>query len=195
MQRLFRLFKWLGGGAHPIRQWRYFARGQRRAEHARLHTFRLRFAPFALSQAALGLPWAGLALVAPASARSLFLALSAFKMVGGGALAGALVAIFFPIRANETEVRGRTFIGLSRRVRWDDIETVQSKRWLFAHYLLVASRGEHSLMWLPLFLCQQHDFERYVKEWLPLEHPMRRFLDESRPAAKSARETSSCQTS
>ncbi|BCM90653.1 hypothetical protein IAD21_02510 [Abditibacteriota bacterium] len=196
MRPLFKFLKWFGRGAHPRRQWRYFARGQRRAEHARLRTFRLRFAPFALSQAALGIPWAGVALVAPTGVRSLFLIVSAFKMVGGGALAGALVAIFFPVRANNIEVRGRTFIGLSRRVRWDEIESVRYRRWLFASYLLVASRGERTVLWLPLFLCQQRDFERHIEAWLAPDHPLRRFLNEERPASATLQcEPSSCPTS
>ncbi len=198
MRPLFRFLKWFWSGAHPLRQWRYFAHGQRRDEHARLRTFRLRFAPFALSQAALGVPWAGAALVAPSGVRSLFLALSAFKMVGGGALAGALVALCFPIRANEIEVRGRTFIGLSRRVRWDEIESVRYRRWLFASYLLVASKGEQTVLWLPLFLCQQRDFERHIEAWLSPDHPFRRFLDKQHPlmvASQPGAETSSCPTS
>lgn len=195
MRTLFKLFKWFWSGALPWRQWRYFVRGQRRAEHARLRTFRLRFAPFALTQAVLGLPWAGVALVAPAGARAVLLGLGAIKVVGGGALVSTLVSRFFPVRANETEIRGRTFIGLSRRVRWEDIESVTQKQWLFTSYLLVGSKGERTLMWLPTFLCQQREFEADIQKWLAPEHPMRVYLAQHHAEPRSPKELPSCQTS
>lgn len=196
LRRVGKFTRWFWSGAHPVRQWRYFARGERRADHESLKAFRLRFVPFALSQAVMGLPWAGAALVAPSSAKSLFLVLGALKVVGGGALAGALIHRFFPVRADKRELRGRTFIGLARRVRWDDIESVQERRWLFTSFLLVWSRGEKSALWLPLFLCRQREFERCAQTWLLPQHPLRRFLEERRAhAGESSTEESSCPTS
>lgn len=195
MRRLFEFTRWFWSGAHPARQWRYFARGKRRSEHAQLKAFRLRFAPFALSQATLGLPWAGAALVAPSSAKAVLLGLGALKVVFGGALAGALIHHFFPIRANENELRGRTFIGLARRVRWQDIEAVRERRWLFTSFLLVSSRGEKTTLWLPLFLCEQADFERSVQAWLSPAHPLRAFLDARRHLPRPSPEVPSCPTS
>lgn len=195
MRQLLRFTRWFWSGAHPVRQWRYFIGGQRQREHAQLQAFHLRFAPFALSQAVLGLPWAGAALVAPSSAKAVFLALGALKVVGGGAVAGALVHRFFPIRANEEELRGRTFIGLARRVRWENVESVQSRRWLFTSFLLLSSCGEKTTLWLPLFLCEQHEFERRVKSWLAPDHPVRGFLEAHNVPTQSATEVPSCPTS
>ena len=196
MRRLFKFLCWFWSGAVPTRQWRYFIKGQRRKEHAHLQEFHLRFAPFALSQAALGLPWAVAALLAPSNAKVVFLILAALKLIGGGAVAGAVIHFSFPIRANERELRGRTFIGLSRRVTWQNIESVRSRRWLFTPFLLVSSRGETSALWLPLFLCEQHKFERCVEDWLAPQHPVRRFLeDKSTHHTLSSAEANSCQTS
>lgn len=196
MRPLLEFTRWFWSGAHPVRQWRYFVGGGRRREHARLRAFRLRFAPFALSQAVLGLPWAGAAFLAPSGAKSLFLALGAFKIVGGGAFAGALIHRFFPIRADEHELRGRTFIGLSRRVAWQNIESVRERRWLFTSFLLISSRGEKSALWLPLFLGEQREFERSIESWLAPDHPLRRFLEERRASpTHSSTENRSCPTS
>ncbi len=195
MRLLFKFTRWFWSGAHPVRQWRYFLGGERRIEHGRLRAFRLRFAPFALSQAVLGLPWAGAALLAPSSAKSLLLTLGALKVVGGGAIAGALIHRFFPIRADERELRGRTFIGLSRRVAWQNIESVRERRWLFTPFLLVSSRGERNTLWLPLFLCEQSEFEHATQTWLLPDHPLRRFLEERRAPQPQSSTENSCPTS
>lgn len=195
MGRLWKFTRWFWSGAHPVRQWRYFVGGARRIEHAKLRAFRLRFAPFALSQAVLGLPWAGAALIAPSSAKSLFLILGAFKVVGGGAIAGALIHRFFPVRADERELRGRTFIGLSRRVAWQNIDSVRERRWLFTSFLLLSSRGEKSTLWLPLFLSEQSEFEQSIQMWLSPDHPLRRFLEERRELPSQSSRNNSCPTS
>ncbi len=195
MRQLFRFSRWFWSGAYPARQWRYFIGGQRQREHARLREFHLRFVPFALSQASLGIPWAGAALVAPSNAKSVFLILGALKVIGGGAIAGALIHFFFPVRASASELRGRTFIGLSRRVKWQDIESVRSRRWLFTSFLLVSSRGEKTALWLPLFLCEQNEFERCVRSWLAPEHPLRRFFETQSPVPTQTTEVPSCPTS
>ncbi len=159
----------------PRRLWRYL-RDERPVEHARLRPFRLRFAPFALSQATLGLPWAGAALVAPSGAKAILLIFGAFKVVFGGALSGLLIHRFFPIRADERELRGRAFIGWARRVSWEEISEVRRRQWLFAPYLLVSTRTRRNFIWLPLFLCEQRDFQAALEEWLPDDHPMRQFF-------------------
>lgn len=126
----------------------------------------------------------------------MFLFVGALKVVGGGAIAGALVHRFFPIRANAGELRGRTFIGLSRRVRWENVESVRSRRWLFTSFLLLSSRGEKSALWLPLFLCKQREFERRVRSWLAPDHPVRRFIEtETHVPTQSPTEVPTCPTS
>lgn len=182
--------KTLARAANPWFQWRYF-RGARRLEHARLRPFRLRFAPFALSQATLGLPWAGAALVAPSSAKAFLLIFGAFKVVFGGALSGLLIHRFFPIRADERELRGRAFIGWARRLKWDDITSVRHRQWLFAPYLLVSTHKHRNYIWLPLFLCEQREFEQNIEIWLSPEHPLRVFLAQQRASDKPP----SCPTS
>ncbi len=177
---------------NPRRVWRYI-RGERALEHANLRPFRLRFVPFALSQATLGLPWAGAALVAPSNAKAVLLLFGAFKIVFGGALSGWLINRFFPIRANECELRGRAFIGWARRVRWDEITNVQRRQWLFAPYLLVSTEAQRNFIWLPLFLCEQREFEQNIERWLAPEHPLREFL--ARERARKASSNSSCPTS
>ena len=194
MRRLIQFTRWFWSGALPSRQWRYFFGGARDAEHARLRAFRLRFGPFALSQAMLGLPWASAALLVP-SAKALLLAISAFKIVMGGALAGALIHFFFPIRANETELRGRTFIGLSRRVRWENIEAVSARRWLFTEFALLRCRNEATALWLPLFLVEQNSFQKNVSAWLAPDHPLRQFFAERDAPASEPSENRSCPTS
>ncbi len=177
---------------NPLFQWRYF-RGARRDEHAQLRPFRLRFVPFALSQATLGLPWAGAALVAPSSAKAVLLVFGAFKVVFGGALSGLLIHRFFPIRANESELRGRAFIGFARRVKWEEIVSVARKQWLFAPYLLVSTHTHRNFIWLPLFLCEQREFEQNIEKWLAPNHPLRAFLEST--SKTTCAQAPSCPTS
>ena len=179
---------------NPIRALRYF-RGERNVEHASLRPFRLRFVPFALSQATLGLPWAGAALIAPSGAKAILLVFGAFKVVFGGALSGLLIHRFFPIRANEGELRGRAFIGWARRVRWEEIAHVQRRQWLFAPYLLVSTHTRRNYIWLPLFLCEQREFDQNIERWLAPEHPLREFLAGQKAKKASEPEPSSCPTS
>jgi len=194
MRLLIRFTRWFWSGALPSRQWRYFFGGARESEHARLRAYRLRFAPFALSQAMLGLPWAGAAMLVP-SAKALLLCLGALKIVLGGALSGALIHFFFPIRADESELRGRTFIGLARRAQWEDIEAVTARRWLFTEFALVQSKGENTTMWLPLFLAEQPAFQNELRAWLAPEHPMRQFFERRDAKASGPSGEASCPTS
>ena len=141
--------------------------------------FHLRFGPFALSQTLPGIwPFLLLLVHGPQGWRVWVALLLALKIMGGGVLVAAIVARFFPVIANPDGLRARNFWGLAREVRWDEITRVTPIRWLiWTRFARLSTARCKNIVWLPLFLREQTEFERAVEQWAPPGNPLRRFFD------------------
>ena len=143
--------------------------------------FHLKFGPFALSQTVPGI-WPFLVLLwhGPQGWRVWVAALLALKIIGGGVLVAWLVARYFPILVNENGLRARNFWGLAREVSWHEIERVAPIRWLvFTRFARLSTASCKNIVWLPLFLKEQNEFERAIENWAPEGNALRRFLEAS----------------
>ena len=146
--------------------------------------FRLKFAPFALSQLVPGAcPFAVLLLAGPQEWRAALVALLTLKIMGGGALVAAIVSRYFPVIANERGVRARNFWGQAREVAWDEITEVSPIRWLiWTRFARLSTRKCRHIVWLPLFLSEQSEFESAVARWAPQGNALRRFFERAKTA-------------
>ena len=143
--------------------------------------FHLRFAPFALSQTVPGAwPLALLLWHGPQEWRLWLTLLLTLKVIGGGVLVAAIVSRFFPILVNERGLRARNFWGLAREIDWPEISAVQPIRWLiWTRFARISTPTCRNIVWLPLFLCEQNEFEANVKQWAPPENPLRALFERS----------------
>lgn len=141
--------------------------------------FHLRFAPFALSQIVPGAwPFALLLWQGPQEWRLWLTVLLALKITGGGVLVAAIVSRFFPVIANSRGLRARNFWGQAREVAWQDICAVKPIRWLFwTTFAKISTPKSRNIVWLPLFLREQSEFEHEVKQWAPPENALRIFFE------------------
>lgn len=142
-------------------------------------TFRLKFGPFALAQSVSGvLPLTLFAVHGPAHLRLYATLFLAFKISIGALLSAAIVSRFFPILLNERAVRARNFWGLARVVPFEEIASVAPIRWLiFTPMLRISTFKSRNIVWLPLFLVHQGEFEARVREWAPENNPLREFFE------------------
>lgn len=141
--------------------------------------FRLRFMPFALSQFVPG-AWSFLLLLwqGPQEWRIWLTVLLALKVTGGGVLVAAIVSRCFPVIANARGLRARNFWGQAREVAWEDISEVKPIRWLiWTDFVRISTKESRNIVWLPLFLREQNAFEDKIKQWAPLENPLRVFFE------------------
>lgn len=141
--------------------------------------FRLRFTPFALSQIVPG-AWPLLLLLwhGPQQWRFVFALLLSLKIGVGGVLVAAIVARCFPIIANENGLRARNFWGQAREVAWDEIVRVAPIRWLiWTRFVRLSTPTYRNIIWLPLFLCEQQEFESLVRQWAPSDCALRSFFE------------------
>ena len=141
--------------------------------------FRLKFTPFALSQIVPG-AWPLLLLLwqGPSGLRVVFAALLALKVAGGGVLVAAIVSRCFPIIVNPSGLRARNFWGQAREVSWDEIVKVAPIRWLiWTRFARLSTPNCRNIIWLPLFLNQQREFENLVKQWAPPTCALRAFFE------------------
>lgn len=141
--------------------------------------FHLRFVPFALSQIVPGAwPFALLLWHGPQEWRIWITVLLALKVAGGGVLVAAIVSRFFPIIANPRGLRARNFWGQAREVAWEDMSAVKPIRWLiWTDFAKISTPESRNIVWLPLFLREQDEFESNVKQWAPPENALRIFLE------------------
>ena len=141
--------------------------------------FRLKFAPFALSQIVPGAwPFAILLWQGPQEWRLWIALLLAIKTTGGGVLVAAIISRFFPVIANEKGLRARNFWGQARLVAWAEIVEVTPIRWLFwTKFARLSTPTCRNIVWLPLFLSKQHEFESAVEKWAPKECALREFFE------------------
>lgn len=145
--------------------------------------FHLKFGPFALSQTVPG-AWPLLLLLfhGPQGWRVWVALVLALKIAGGGVMVAAIVARFFPVVANANGLRARNFWGLARELRWDEITGVAPIRWLiFTRFARVSTARSRNLIWLPLFLREQAEFERAVIGWAPPDNALRLFFETGTP--------------
>ena len=141
--------------------------------------FRLEFTPFALSQIVPG-AWPLLLLLwqGPSGLRVVFAALLMLKVAGGGVLVAAIVSRCFPVIANENGLRARNFWGQAREVSWDEIVKVAPIRWLiWTRFARLSTPNCRNIIWLPLFLYQQREFESLVCQWAPPTCALRMFFE------------------
>ena len=141
--------------------------------------FRLEFTPFALSQTVPGawplllLFWQG-----PSHLRVVFALLLALKIGVGGIVAAAIVSRCFPVIINEKGLRARNFWGQAREVAWDEIVRVAPIRWLFfTRFARLSTPTCRNLIWLPLFLREQGEFEDAVCQWASPTCALRAFFE------------------
>ena len=141
--------------------------------------FHLRFAPFALSQTVPGIwPFALLLWHGPQEWRFWVTILLALKTIVGGVCVAAIVSRYFPVIAGARGLRARNFWGQAREVAWDEITQVKPIRWLlWTRFARISTRKHRNIVWLPLFLCEQNEFEVNVKQWAPPENPLRAFFE------------------
>ncbi len=141
--------------------------------------FHLRFAPFALAQSVSGVvPLLLFAIYGPTPLRFYAFLVLAFKISAGALVSAAIVARFFPILLNDHALRARNFWGLARVVPFDEIVSVSPIRWLlFTPMLRVSTHQARHIVWVPLFLVQQSEFEARVREWVPADNPLRRYFE------------------
>ena len=142
--------------------------------------FHLRFTPFALSQLVPG-AWPFLLLLCqgPQEWKIWLTILLTLKMTGGGVLVAAIVSRCFPVIVNARGLRARNFWGQAREVEWQEISEVKPICWLFwTSFAKISTPDCRNLVWLPLFLCKQSEFESEVKQWAPPENPLCVFFDE-----------------
>ena len=142
--------------------------------------FRLKFAPFALSQIVPGAwPFALLLWQGPQEWRFVLASLLALKTVFGGVCMAAIVSRYFPVIANARGLRARNFWGQAREVAWENITEVRPIRWLFwTKFARISTRKRRHVVWLPLFLDEQNEFEAKVKQWAPPENALRAFFEQ-----------------
>ena len=141
--------------------------------------FRLEFMPFALSQTVPG-AWPLLLLLwqGPDHLRAVFALLLMLKVAGGGVLVAAIVWRCFPIIAGEHGLRARNFWGQAREVSWDEIVGVAPIRWLiWTRFARLSTPNCRNIIWLPLFLREQREFESLVRQWAPPTCALRTFFE------------------
>lgn len=141
--------------------------------------FRLEFTPFALSQTVPG-AWPLLLLLwqGPSHLRFVFALLLALKIIVGGILVAAIVSRCFPVIANENGLRARNFWGQAREVAWDEIVRVAPIRWLiWTRFARISTPTCRNIIWLPLFLREQREFENAVCQWAPRDCALRAFFE------------------
>lgn len=141
--------------------------------------FHLRFTPFALSQIVPGVwPFALLLWQGPQEWRLWIALLLALKTVFGGVCVAAIVSRCFPVIANARGLRARNFWGQAREVAWDEIAEVKPIRWLiWTQFARVSTRKCRHIVWLPLFLREQNEFEAKIKQWAPPGNALRAFFE------------------
>ena len=141
--------------------------------------FGLKFGPFALSQVVPGV-WPFLILLwhGPTHWRVWVAAALALKIIGGGVLVAAIVARCFPVIVNAEGLRARNFWGQAREIAWREITGVAPIRWLvFTRFARVSTVRGRNMVWLPLFLREQSEFENAVGTWAAPENPLRLFFE------------------
>ena len=146
--------------------------------------FRLKFAPFALTQIVPGAcPFAVMLWQGPQEWRVWLMALLTLKIMGGGALVAAVISRCFPVIANEHGVRARNFWGQAREVAWNDITQVSPIRWLiWTKFARLSTPKCRHIVWLPLFLSEQTEFESAVAKWAPRDNALRQFFEKDKTA-------------
>ena len=146
--------------------------------------FHLKFGPFALSQIVPGAcPFLVMLWQGPQEWRIWVALLMALKLTGGGALVAAIVSRFFPVIANQFGVRARNFWGQAREVAWEEIVEVSPIRWLFwTRFARISTPTCRNIVWLPLFLCEQGEFENAVAQWAPESNALRQFFKKDKTA-------------
>lgn len=140
--------------------------------------FHLKFAPFALSQIVPGAwPFALLLWHGPQEWRLWVATLLALKTIFGGVCVAAIVSRYFPVIANARGLRARNFWGQAREVAWEEIAEVKPIRWLiWTRFARVSTHKRRHLVWLPLFLREQSEFEAEIKQWAPPDNALRAFF-------------------
>ncbi len=141
--------------------------------------FHLRFAPFAMSQIVPGAwPFTLLLWQGPQEWRVWLTFLLALKITGGGVLVAAIVSRYFPVIANQRGLRARNFWGQAREVAWQDIREIKPIRWLiWTKFVRISTPTCRNIVWLPLFLREQNEFEHNVKQWAPPGNALRAFFE------------------
>lgn len=141
--------------------------------------FHLRFAPFALSQIVPGAwPFALMLWQGPQEWRVWVACLLALKTVVSGVFVAALVSRCFPVIASARGLRARNFWGQAREVAWHEILEVKPIRWLiWTKFARISTPNCRHIVWLPLFLCEQSEFEAKVQQWAPPGNALRAFFE------------------
>ena len=141
--------------------------------------FHLRFTPFALSQIVPGIwPFALLFWQGPQEWRVWIALLLTLKTVGSGVCVAALVSRCFPVIASTRGLRARNFWGQAREVAWEEIACVTPIRWLiWTKFARISTPNCRNIVWLPLFLCEQNEFEAKVEQWAPSGNALRAFFE------------------
>jgi hypothetical protein len=141
--------------------------------------YHLEFTPFALSQSVTGVvPLILFALHGPEELRIYALMLLAFKVSVGSVLSAAIVSRFFPVMLNEEALRARNFWGMARVVPYEEIASVAPIRWLiFTHFVRISTHSAKNWVWLPLFLHRQEEFEAQIRQFAPVDNPLRRLFE------------------
>lgn len=121
------------------------------------------------------------ALWAPASLKLPLMGLAFGKALWNGACVGGIIAHFFPVRANQEELRGRNILGWAVRLKWDEITKVEKINWWGAPYVRLSSARRKRCLWLPLFLSEQSEFEALARQNTAETHPLRAFFEAHEP--------------
>ncbi len=141
--------------------------------------FHLKFAPFAMSQIVPGAgPFALLLWQGPQEWRIWLAFLLALKITGGGVLVAAIISRCFPVIANSRGLRARNFWGQAREIAWADISEVKPIRWLiWTKFARISTPTCRNIVWLPLFLDEQTEFENGIQKWAPSGNKLREFFE------------------
>lgn len=117
------------------------------------------------------------AIWAPASLKLTLILLAIGKATWNGVCVGTIIARFFPIRADESEIRGRNVWGFPARLNWNEIVRAEPMNWWGAPYVRLSSATRRRCLWLPLFLAKQNDFQDLLARSVEIEHPLRAFFE------------------
>ena len=117
------------------------------------------------------------AIWAPASLKLTLVLVALGKATWNGVCVGSIISRFFPIRADETEIRGRNVWGFPSRLSWDEIERAEKINWWGAGYVRLSSAQRKRCLWLPLFLAKQNEFQNLLARSVETEHPLRAFFE------------------
>ena len=82
----------------------------------------------------------------------------------------------FPDIISSEGIRGHSFWGVRRSIRWQDIEEIRVFRLFHLRFLRLYSSVDHKVTWIGLFHARMQEFRREIQGVAPSDSPIRKFI-------------------